>query len=78
MAKLFISHSEYLDRQKGLHFENPYCYLIIGYKLNDRLRRELSRKNRMNPSIIVVAYDQILKTARETIRLARTVPQIGR
>lgn len=68
--------ADYLERQKGLRFENPYCYLIIGYKPNTRLRRELSRKNRMNPSIIVITYDQVLRMARETIRLVRTVPSL--
>lgn len=65
--------AEYLDRQKGLRFENPYCYLIIGYKPDNRLRHEISRKNRMNPSIIIITYDQVLKMAQETIRLVYTV-----
>jgi hypothetical protein len=56
--------SDYLPRQKGLKFENPYCYLIAGYKPCESLKKEITRKQRLNPGIIFLTYDEVLKTAK--------------
>lgn len=56
--------SDYLRRQKNLIFENPYCYIISGYQPCKTLRKEISRKQRLNPGIIFLTYDEILKTAK--------------
>jgi hypothetical protein len=59
--------SDYLQRQKQLEFQNPYCYLVIGYDLNAETQQKIERKQRMNPSIIVLSYDQIINMANNTL-----------
>jgi hypothetical protein len=56
--------SDYLRRQKSLMFENPYCYIISGYQPCKSLRKEITRKQRLNPGIIFLTYDEVLKTAK--------------
>jgi hypothetical protein len=38
------------------------------------MRKELARKNRMNSSILVITYDQVLQMAKEVIRLIDSIP----
>lgn len=58
------TESDYLLRQKHLSFDNPYCYLIASHKPDDFLRKEISRKRRINPGIVHLTYDEVLSMAR--------------
>jgi len=65
------TEADYLRRRKGLHFENAVCYLIIGGGWSDVTHRLIEAKQRLNPAIIVVTYDQILSMANLAVLLIR-------
>lgn len=71
------TESDYLRRQKNLSFDNPYCYLIACHKPTDFLRKEISRKRRVNPGIIHLTYDEILSTARDYQRFVEQISQLS-
>jgi len=58
-------------RRKGLAFDNPKCYLIIGYSLSDEALGRIRVKERMTPTIEVLTYDGLLAYARATARWIR-------
>lgn len=59
--------SDYLLRQKGLRFENPHCYLLLGHGLSDNEVRALRAKERMNPAITIFTYEDLLMLAKNTV-----------
>ena len=59
--------AEYLKRQKGLLFENPKCYLLAGYNLSEKQVKEMRRKERMNPAITILTYNDLYVMARSTV-----------
>jgi len=63
--------ADYLLRQKGLRFENPHCFLIAGYQLTAPQKAKLRAKERMNPAITVLAYDDLLAIVDHTVALIR-------
>lgn len=67
-----LTNSDYL-RRKGLMFENPKCYLLIGYGLTDEQRRKIAVKERGNPSIRVLTYDDFLAYAKATIQFVKNL-----
>jgi hypothetical protein len=60
--------SDYL-RRKGLAFENPHCYLVLGYGLTLNQLRPIRAKERMNSAITVLTYDDVLTQAKGTVAL---------
>jgi antiviral defense system Shedu protein SduA len=48
---------DYLLRRKNLRFDNPYCYLIFGVNLGERLREEIKRE-RHEGRILIINYWQ--------------------
>jgi hypothetical protein len=62
----------YLREEKGLHFENPRCMLILGQTLTDEQRRAIREKEFLIPSITVWTYDELLRTAKHLVELMRT------
>lgn len=67
--------SDYLKRQKGLFFDNPKCYLIAGYNLNDEQFKELRRKERMNPAITTLTYNDVLAMAHSTVAFVKALKE---
>ena len=67
-----LTESDYL-RRKGLSFENPKCYLLIGYALTDEQRKKIVVKERMNPSIRVLTYEDFLTYAKATIQFVKNL-----
>ncbi len=65
--------SDYLRREKGLFFDNPKCYLIAGYNLNDNQLREIRRKERMNPAITILTYNDLLAMTKYTIEFIKNL-----
>jgi len=59
--------AEYLRRQKGLFFDNPKCYLLIGYNLSEKQLKEIRRKERLNPAITILTYNDLLSMAKSTV-----------
>jgi hypothetical protein len=55
---------DYLRDEKGLRFENPRCWLLIGHGLTEAQERELREKSGIAQAITVLTYDQLLSMAR--------------
>lgn len=63
--------SEYLLRQKGVRFENPKCYLILGVDLTLNQIEQIHTKMRMNPAIELLTYDDLLAQMKWTVTFIR-------
>lgn len=72
------SNGDYLWREKGLRFDRPRCYLVIGYRLEPSELAAVRRKQRSNSAIEIFTYDDILAQLRGTVlvieRLASPQP----
>lgn len=64
---------DYLRNEKGLHFANPRCYLLLGYHLTPKQRASLAAKERMNPAITVITYDDLLAMVGNTVEFIRSL-----
>ncbi len=64
---------EYLRRQKGLIFDNPKCYLLLGYQLSEVQIKELRRKERMNLAITILTYDDVMAMAKSTVTFVKAL-----
>jgi hypothetical protein len=65
-----LEEKDYLQR-KGLDFDNPGCYLIIGYDLSEKQLRKIRTKERLNPAIKVRTYDNLIEWAENTIKFVK-------
>jgi hypothetical protein len=65
------TNADYLQRQKGLYFDNPRCHLLAGYNLSADQLRALRRKGRANPAITIVTYNDLVTMAKSTVRFVR-------
>ncbi len=70
--------SGYLHREKGLRFENPQCLLVAGIDLDNAQRQELQRKERMNPAITILTYNDVLALATGTVKFFTNLADIGK
>lgn len=57
---------DYLQR-KGLSFDNPKCYLVLGFNITDDELRQVRLKERMNPAIHLLTYNDLLTFVKSTI-----------
>lgn len=68
---------DYLQR-KGFRFSNPKCYLILGFNLTDNEHNQIRLKERMNPAIHLLTYDDLLVYMKATVAFIRgLLPQEG-
>lgn len=58
-------------RRKGLNFDLPRCFLILGYQLTDQALRKLRVKQSNNPSIEIWTYDDLISLTERTVRRIR-------
>jgi hypothetical protein len=65
--------ADYLRRQKGLRFENPHCYLVLGHNLDPRQVEKLLAKQRMNPAITILTYNDLLALVKHTADFVRSL-----
>jgi hypothetical protein len=61
----------YLDREKGLRFDNPICYLILGFDLTEEQISKIRAKQRMNPAIQILTYNDLFAFISNTISLVK-------
>lgn len=59
----------YLWEKKKLRFENPRCYLVVGYQLESKHLEMISAKQSFTRGIEVRTFDQILQEARSLHRM---------
>ena len=65
--------SDYLERQKNLIFVNPKCYLLAGYNLSRKQIKEIRRKERMNPEINILTYNDLFVMAKSTVEFFKNL-----
>jgi hypothetical protein len=65
---------DYLQR-KGFWFDNPKCYLILGFGLTDDELRQVRLKERMNPAIHLRTYNDLLAFAKATVSLLSSLSE---
>ena len=61
---------DYLGR-KGLNFDNPKCYLIIGFGISDDELKKVRAKERLNPAIEILTYNDLIISAERTIKFVK-------
>jgi hypothetical protein len=49
------------------------CYLIAGYKLRDDALNKIRIKQRMNPAIDVLTYDDLIALTQKTVEFVRSL-----
>ncbi len=66
-----IEDKDYLRRNKGLNFDNPKCYLILGYDLSEKQKNKIRTKARVNPAIDFRTYNDLIVWAENTIKFVK-------
>lgn len=56
---------------KGLRFDNPKCYLVIGFEISDEELKMIRAKERLNPAIEIYTYNDLIVFAEATIELVK-------
>ena len=59
-------NTDYLYREKHLLFDNPQCFLLVGYNLSTEQIKKLRTKERRNPSIRIITYNDVLTMGKAT------------
>ena len=67
--------ADYLHREKGLFFDNPHCYLLVGFDLSREQIKALRRKEKMNPAITILTYNDLLAMAKNTVEWVRALKE---
>lgn len=65
----------YLREERGLCFENPRCFLMMGYKWTDDQMVEIRRKTGLSGAIEILTFDQLLEIADHVVGLVRSAGQ---
>ncbi len=63
----------YLDKKKGLKFQNPQGYILMGYDLDKSNMNELRRKERARRDITCYTYEDLLVSAKATIKFFKNL-----
>jgi len=53
-------NEDYLRKEKGRVFDNPKCYLILGWNLSQKEIKTIRIKERGNPSIRLLTYNDLI------------------
>lgn len=70
----FVRQNEdYLRREKGRIFDNPKCYLILGWNLSRDELKKIRVKERGNPSIRLLTYNDLIAFMESTISLIKGI-----
>lgn len=68
-----LSDTDFLYKRKGLRFDNPHCYLLLGYDLSPDQSAALQRKQKMNPRITILTYNNLLALSKNTAQMIKTL-----
>jgi len=66
-----LSDTNFLYKRKGLRFDNPHCNLLLGYDLSPNQRAALQRKEKMNPRITILTYNDVLALSKNTAHMIK-------
>lgn len=64
-------NADYLLRERGLRFENPHCYLVAGHELTQEQLGKVRAKERMNPAVTFLTYDDLQTLVDGTVALIK-------
>ena len=60
-------------RRKGLNFDNPRCYLIIGFGIPDDRVKKIRAKEGLSPAIEILTYNDLIIFAEQTIEFVKNL-----
>lgn len=63
-------------RRKGLNFDNPKCYLIIGYNISEDDKKLFRNKEKLNTAIEIITYNDLIIYVEETINFIKRLKKI--
>lgn len=63
------NNKEYLRSEKGLIFENPTCFLLVGWELSDAQLCRFREHEANHLSLSVLTYEQVLRQAQAFLEL---------
>jgi hypothetical protein len=70
----FVHRNEdYLRKEKGRIFDNPKCYLILGWNLSEEELKKIRIKERGNPSLRLLTYNDLIAFMDSTINLLKGI-----
>ncbi len=64
-------NDDYLRKEKGRIFDNPKCYLILGWNLSKVELEKIRIKERGNPSIRLLTYNDLIAFMESTVTLIK-------
>jgi hypothetical protein len=67
-------NQDYLNREKGLRFNNPKCHLLAGFNLSDEQRKKIGVKEQSNASIEFRTYNDLVSYVTNTISFIKNYP----
>jgi len=67
----FVRQEKDYLRRKGLNFQLPRCYLIVGFRLSDQALMKMTTKQSMNPAIEIWTYDHLIWLAERTVKFVK-------
>ena len=74
----FILRQRSYLQDKGMNFHNPKCYLILGWNLSDDERDKVRVKERMNPLIQSLTYNDVLAFMQNTVDFIIGLQNMGK
>ena len=60
-------------RRKGLAFDNPKCYLLIGFDLPEDALKKIRDKQKMNASFEILTYNDLTVFAEKTVDFVKNL-----
>lgn len=66
----FANHHRSYLLEKGLRFDNPKCYLVLGYNLSTKQKKKIDIKRRNSP-IELLTYNDLLAYMENTVQVLR-------
>lgn len=70
----FVRRNEdYLRKEKGRIFDNPKCYLILGWNLSEEERKKIRIKERSNPSVHLRTYNDLISFMESTVSFLKGI-----
>ena len=73
----FAKEQRHYLRDRGFNSDNPKCYLIIGRNLPDKGREKIRIKEKSNPRIEVLSYDDLANYARRSSQWVKELQKKG-
>jgi hypothetical protein len=65
-------------RRKGLRFNNPKCYLFIGFEIPDDGLKKIKNKEKLNPAIEIRTYKDLLAYVESTIEFVKNLKSMNK